>query len=644
MFNTCSVMGCESRRRDVAFYKIPKSETGLLWLKCLKLKHLQNFNSVQLDNSQLRSRLHQSAIPTLFTESEINNAVPDETGNVSYAAAELIDHDYSRKRKHQDHSYCKVEIVKKQKQSQTVFVPTASTSMYEPQSCENLSTTVSMPCPTTSTHKVQYYENQPTSGTIEAKTPKRKYIVHKAKTLSPKCANLYKEFTRARRQLNFSRRARQAMKFSKKESFEKLTQNMNPVTKKLMWLQVRQYTKSSRGRRFTQEEKLIGLSIMKQSPKCYKFLQKIFILPSKHTINKMISNLKVEPGLNPQIFEAVKKEVATWEEKRKFCSILFDEVALDSGVNYNRYKDVINGFVHLNERINEYADHALVFMLRGAVHKWQQPITFFFCKGATSSYQLKKIMKDLVTAVSNAGLIPLALICDQGTSFVASLKSLQEETKREQSICNEITDDTIRINGHSLSIIYDPPHLIKGIRNNFITKDIKYKNCLSKWSDIVDVYNTDCNHAQIRLLHKLNDEHVIPEKIQKMKVKNCVRVLSKTVAATLAYTAQFSHYADGREVSSTLKNTADTVSFFDDLFDSVNGASLFNNKAKGKLLRRAVTTTSQHHCFWKQAITRLKNIRFVDKNGKETSVPSLKNWLTTLQSFQRLWIFFNLRD
>ncbi|RVE42444.1 hypothetical protein evm_012901 [Chilo suppressalis] len=324
MFNTCSVMDCERRRSNVpyvAFYKIPKSETGLLWLKCLKLKHLQNLNSVQLDkcfvcakhfekrcftSSQLRSRLHQSAIPTLFTESEINNAVPDETGNVSYVAAELIDHDYSRKRKHQDYSYCKVEIVKKQKQSQT--------------------------------------------------------------------------------------------------------------------------------------------------------------------------------------------------------------------------------------------DHALVFMLRGAVHKWQQPITFFFCKGATSSYQLKKIIKDLVTAVSNAGLIPLALICDQGTSFVASLKSLQEETKREQSICNEITDDTIKINGHSLSIIYDPPHLIKGIRNNFITKDIKYKNCLSKWSDIVDVYITDCNHAQIRLLHKLNDEHG--------KVKNCVRVLSKTVAATLAYTAQFSHYADGREVSS----------------------------------------------------------------------------------------------
>ncbi|RVE46427.1 hypothetical protein evm_008961 [Chilo suppressalis] len=39
----------------------------------------------------------------------------NETGNVSSAAEVLMDHDYSRKRKHlDDHSYCEVEIVKKQ--------------------------------------------------------------------------------------------------------------------------------------------------------------------------------------------------------------------------------------------------------------------------------------------------------------------------------------------------------------------------------------------------------------------------------------------------------------------------------------------------------------------------------------------------
>lgn len=77
------------------------------------------------------------------------------------------------------------------------------------------------------------------------------------------------------------------------------------------------------------------------------------------------------------------------------------------------------------------------------------------------------------------------------------------------------------INGQKLSIIHDPPHLIKGLRNNFLTKNISFNGVISKWNDIVDVYKTDCNHAQSRLLHKLTDEHVIPEKIKKMKVPNC---------------------------------------------------------------------------------------------------------------------------
>lgn len=71
----------------------------------------------------------------------------------------------------------------------------------------------------------------------------------------------------------------------------------------------------------------------------------------------------------------------------------------------------------------------------------------------------------------------------------------------------------------NLHIIYDPPHLIKGLRNNFLNKDIIENGKISKWRDIVDVYETDCNHTEARLLHKLNDQHVIPEKIKKMKVR-----------------------------------------------------------------------------------------------------------------------------
>lgn len=46
-------------------------------------------------------------------------------------------------------------------------------------------------------------------------------------------------------------------------------------------------------------------------------------------------------------------------------------------------------------------------MLRGVVQKWQQPVAFYFCKGATSRIELKKNIKEVVAAVAKTGLLPL---------------------------------------------------------------------------------------------------------------------------------------------------------------------------------------------------------------------------------------------
>lgn len=77
-----------------------------------------------------------------------------------------------------------------------------------------------------------------------------------------------------------------------------------------------------------------------------------------------------------------------------------------------------------------------------------------------------------------------------------------------------VADDTIEIAGHKLNVIYDPPHLLKGIRNNFLNKDIYFDGKLARWNDIVKVYNMDCTLGDIRLLKNLTDEHILPEKIK----------------------------------------------------------------------------------------------------------------------------------
>lgn len=76
-------------------------------------------------------------------------------------------------------------------------------------------------------------------------------------------------------------------------------------------------------------------------------------------------------------------------------------------------------------------------MLRGAIYKWQQPVAFYFCKGATTAVQLKIIIKDVVAAVTDAGLLPVALVCDQGTAFQSALKSLQEDSRKDQILAGE---------------------------------------------------------------------------------------------------------------------------------------------------------------------------------------------------------------
>ncbi|XP_026315854.1 uncharacterized protein LOC113227184 [Hyposmocoma kahamanoa] len=99
------------------------------------------------------------------------------------------------------------------------------------------------------------------------------------------------------------------------------------------------------------------------------------------------------------------------------------------------------------------------------------------------------------------------------------------------------------------------------------------------------------------------------------------------------------HYADGRPVSNTLQNTADTVLFFDKLFASVNGAAI-QSKRKGKILRTAVTEKSPHHEFWRESIKKLEETKYVDAKGHEKSVPSLKNFVITLKSYMKLRQFF----
>ena len=100
--------------------------------------------------------------------------------------------------------------------------------------------------------------------------------------------------------------------------------------------------------------------------------------------------------------------------------------------------------------------------------------------------------------------------------------------------CSYEVDDVLILH------VYDAPHLIKGIRNNFLKKDIKgdfllgeRKQFIAKWDHIVKAYETDAKiNTDFKLLHKLTDSHLYEKENQrvKMKVRHAVQVLSHSVA------------------------------------------------------------------------------------------------------------------
>lgn len=108
--------------------------------------------------------------------------------------------------------------------------------------------------------------------------------------------------------------------------------------------------------------------------------------------------------------------------------------------------------------------------------------------------------------------------------------------------CSIHPDNQVILGGRVLNVVYDPPHLIKGIRNNFLTKYMLFCGRIARWQDIVDAYKTDCEVGEIRMVRKLTDEHVIPEKIKKMKVKKATQTLSEQTAGLLCFCSKFCEY------------------------------------------------------------------------------------------------------
>jgi len=91
-------------------------------------------------------------------------------------------------------------------------------------------------------------------------------------------------------------------------------------------------------------------------------------------------NTGIYPSFNANIISALKEKVNTTVEHSEICAVLFDEMSLKEEVVYNVEKDHVEGLEDFGcmGRTGHVANHVTVFMVRGLVASWKQPVCFFY--------------------------------------------------------------------------------------------------------------------------------------------------------------------------------------------------------------------------------------------------------------------------
>ena len=268
-------------------------------------------------------------------------------------------------------------------------------------------------------------------------------------------------------------------------------------------------------------------------------------------------------------------------ELEKLCTLCMDEVSLKTNLYYDITKDMIVGLEDFGSgaRTNKVANQAFVILLRSISGKWKQPLGYALVNGGCPREEMEELMKNAIDKVEGIGLNVVVILSDMGSNFQSLAQHLGVTPERPWFMHNN----------KKYFLMFDPPHLMKCVRNNLMKYTFKFGNYTAQWKDIVDFYNRD-KELDIRAAPKLTEKHIRPNNFCKMKVKYATQILSHTVAASLCTCVSIGGLA------TSAMGTAQLLFKFDSLFDCVNVSTINSPKE----LKRAMTTTSSIKDTWRK--------------------------------------------
>ena len=394
-----------------------------------------------------------------------------------------------------------------------------------------------------------------------------------------------------------------------------LNQFLPTVLVALILTQVKVAGKKGAEIRWPSADKMLALSVLYHSRKAYKLLQGMFKLPSISTLKRTLRRTNVYPGFNENLLNALKTKVQNFSIKDQQCVLIFDEMSIKSGLTYDIARDCIEGYEDFGflGRTDFIANHATVFMVRGLYSKWKQPLCYFLSSGSINSDKLRQLTTVCITKLHDIGLHVRATICDQGSNDRSFL---------EHGLGVTVSKPYFYVNNRKIYVFYDPPHLVKNIRNNLMKHGFVQGTKAIKWQYIAQFYEFD-SRLGIRMAPKLTDFHINLRPFAKMRVHLATQVLSHTVAAGISTLIALG------KIEKKGHSTAEFVQFFDKLFNVFNSSNVTSNQPMG----HAISEHSGHIAFLGEAYRYLDTLKL--PNGR--FLPCVDGWKMSINALRMLW-------
>lgn len=180
------------------------------------------------------------------------------------------------------------------------------------------------------------------------------------------------------------------------------------------------------------------------------------------------------------------------------------------------------------------------------------------------------------------------------------------------------------------------PYLIKSLRNNLLSGDIKIGiNTIVSIKDIQKTYEIDIKSTTARSMTKITPAHLFLNPFQKMSCKLAIQLLSKSVSAAIKTCV-----ATGQLKSNTAIDTSNFINDINNMFDSANSKNVYDPNPNRRPLTFKNTIVFDN---LKKVQSLFKNaIKICHKTNISTTPPYFTGIIWTITAIMELYEYEKL--